>query len=133
MSTRGNYVFIDYPVKDNGNNEWVKDPEQIVNLKKGISDDTETIKRGNKIYIHWDNYPSGAIPRLFEFLSLEGARSRKYDKEYLSAWFVTFNCCLSNYYELKPFDIKEKAYSLKELKEYLENFSFNLLADSKCI
>lgn len=90
MSTRGNYVFCGYPYKDNGNGDWVKDPEQIVELKKGISDDTDLIKRANKIYVHWDNYPSYALPTLFEFLHLEGAQGRFNDHEYLSAWFVAY-------------------------------------------
>ena len=90
MSTRGNYVFCDYPLKDNGNNEWVEDPSQIVELKKGISDETDLIKHGNKIYVHFDNYPSHAIPNLFKFLQLGGAKGRSTDKEYLSAWFVAF-------------------------------------------
>lgn len=89
MSTRGNYVFIDYPVKEE-NSKWVKDPKALVNLKKGISNDDEVIKRGNKIYVHWDNYPSYALPTLFEFLNLDSALGRKTDKEYLSAWFVAF-------------------------------------------
>ena len=89
MSTRGNYVFIDYPVKEENGN-WVKDPSQIVELKKGVSDDLEVIKRGNKIYVHYDNYPSYALPTLFQFLHLSGAKARGFDKEYLSAWFVAF-------------------------------------------
>lgn len=90
MGTRGNYVFIDYPVKQVGENEWKPDAEAIVNLKLGISNDTECIKRGNKVYVHWDNYPSYALPTLFEFLHLKGAVGRKTDKEYLSAWFVAY-------------------------------------------
>lgn len=89
MSTRGNYVFIDYPVKEENGN-WVKDPEALVNLKLGISDDNEVIKRGNKIYVHFDNYPSYALPTLFEFLHLPGAKGRYNDVEYLSAWFVAY-------------------------------------------
>lgn len=89
MSTRGNYVFIDYPVKEE-NGDWVKDPQQIVDLKLGISDETPVIKHGNKIYVHFDNYPSHAIPALFEFLNLPGAKERSYDIEYLSAWFVAY-------------------------------------------
>ena len=90
MSTRGNYVFIDYPIKKVGENKWEKDPEAIVQMKLGISDETECIKKGNKIYVHWDNYPSYALPTLFEFLRLDSALGRKTDKEYLSAWFVAY-------------------------------------------
>lgn len=106
MSTRGNYVFVDYPIKETENGDWVRAPEQIVELKKGISNDNEIIKRGFKIYVHWDNYPSGALPRLFQFLKLKGAEGRAYDPSYLSAWFVTYNCCLNNDWELKPFDLE---------------------------
>ena len=108
MSTRGNYVFCGLPYKKDEEGNYVYDAEQIVNLKLGISDETPLIKNGLKVYVHWDNYPSGAIPRLFQFLSLEGALSRAGDESYLSAWFVTYNCCLSSYYELEPCDITKK-------------------------
>lgn len=88
MSTRGNYVFIDYPYKKNEEGKWVKDPEQIVELKKGISDETPLIQKGHKIYIHSDNYPSYALPNLFEFLNCDGAKTRANDPSYLAAWFI---------------------------------------------
>ena len=91
MSTRGNYVFVDYPYKKDEEGNWVKDPSQIVNLKLGISDETPLVKEGNKIYIHSDNYPSFALPNLFEFLNSKGAKARSNDSEYLSAWFVAHN------------------------------------------
>ena len=33
---------------------------------------------------------SYALPSLFQFLNLSGAKARGFDKEYLSAWFVAF-------------------------------------------
>lgn len=93
MATRGNYVFIEYPHKKDEDGKWVEDAEAIVKLKLGISNDNDIIKNGYKIYVHWDNYPSGAIPRLFEFLSFDGAKARSNDASYLSAWFVAYNCC----------------------------------------
>lgn len=90
MSTRGNYVFIEYPYVKNEDGEWVKDVKSITNLKLGISDDTEVIKRGRKIYVHFDNYPSYALPTLFEFLHLDESKGRNDDVEYLSAWFVVY-------------------------------------------
>lgn len=88
MSTRGNYVFIEYPYKQDENGKWVKDPSQIVELKKGISDETPVIKDGYKVYIHSDSYPSYALPNLFEFLNFDASIARGDDSSYLSAWFV---------------------------------------------
>ena len=95
MSTRGNYVFVDYPYKKeiiDGKEQWVKDPEQIVELKKGISNETPLIKDGYKIYVHSDNYPSYALPKLFEFLNYGGAIARGNDPSYLGAWFIADRC-----------------------------------------
>ena len=108
MSTRGNYVFAEYPYKKDDDGDYRLDPEQIVNLKKGISNETEVIKNGYKIYVHWDNYPSGALPRLLQFLELKGAKARAGDLPYLAAWFVTYNCCLNSHWELEPCDIAAK-------------------------
>lgn len=118
MSTRGNYVFIDYPVKEENGN-WVKDPEQIVELKKGISDETPLIKGGHKVYIHFDNYPSYALPNLFEFLNCDGAKSRANDPSYLSAWFIAHhavNRCLK--YGVKKPEFK----NWRERSEWYGNY-----------
>lgn len=88
MATRANYVFIDYPYKKDENGKWVKDPAQIVELKKGISNETPLIKDGYKVYIHSDGYPSYTLPKLFDFLNYPASISRGNDPSYLTAWFV---------------------------------------------
>ena len=42
------------------------------------------------IYVHWDGYPSRALPILVDFLTTEGARYRINDVEYLSAYYVAW-------------------------------------------
>lgn len=126
MSTRGNYVFIDYPVKEE-NGKWVKDSSQIVELKLGISNDSEVIKRGNKIYVHFDNYPSYALPTLFEFLNLPAAKARGSDKEYLSAWFVAFKTV-----GLNETFTDERSFTGVGLENYLNDwcdFTYVILPD----
>lgn len=100
MSTRGNYVFIDVPLKvddeliyikdENGN--FIVDVEELNQLEKTIDDELLSIKYGQKIYVHSDNYPSGAIPPLLEFLNTNGAKRRVNDDSYLAAWFTTYKC-----------------------------------------
>lgn len=112
MSTRGNYVFIDCPYKKNEEGEWVKDPSQIVELKKGISNETPLIKEGHKIYIHSDNYPSYALPNLFKFLNCDGAKARANDPSYLAAWFIAHHATnnLLSYNVKKPEGLTWKEY-----------------------
>ena len=50
----------------------------------------KSIKNAPKIYVHWDGYPSGALPILKDFLNSEGARHRQTDCEYLSAYYVAW-------------------------------------------
>ena len=60
-------------------------------MKKGISNETPLIEDGHKVYIHSDNYPSYALPNLFEYLNCDGAKARADDTSYLSAWFVAYH------------------------------------------
>lgn len=100
MSTRGNYVFIDVPLKvdedlnfvRNENGNFVVDYKELNQLEKTIDDELLSIKYGQKIYVHSDNYPSGAIPPLLEFLNTNGAKNRVNDESYLAAWFTTYKC-----------------------------------------
>lgn len=100
MSTRGNYVFISVPlVVDNNLNyvldetgSFVLDVNELQQLEESIDDSLLSIKRGQKIYVHSDNYPSNAVPSLLEFLNTDGAKSRANQHSYLGAWFVTFKC-----------------------------------------
>lgn len=100
MSTRGNYVFIDAPLKvdddlnfiKDEDGKWVVDVEELRQLEDTIDDDLISIKYGQKVYVHSDNYPSGAIPPLLEFLNTNGAKNRVNDDSYLAAWFVTYKC-----------------------------------------
>ena len=100
MSTRGNYVFIDVPYVVDEELNYVKDKEgrlildvkELNQLEKTIDDELLSIKYGQKIYVHSDNYPSGAVPPLLEFLNTSGAKNRVNDESYLAAWFTTYKC-----------------------------------------
>lgn len=74
MGTRHNVVF----------QQWEKEVKFNKNGKLNLN----CIKNANKIYVHWDGYPSGAIPILQEFLNSTGAQHRMCDNEYLSAYYV---------------------------------------------
>lgn len=119
MSTRGNYVFCRYPRKEDKEGNWVKDPAQIVELKKGISDETPLIQNGYKIYVHSDNYPSYALPNLIEFLNCGGAKARANDVSYLSAWFIAYHA--TNRLLRYNVEIPE-AKNWKERSEFRRNY-----------
>ena len=72
MSTRGNVVFLEEPL---ANMDYISN---------------EAFCNHPTIYVHSDMYPSGALPRIDEFLQTKGAKHRGYDHSYISAWFVTF-------------------------------------------
>lgn len=72
MSTRGNVVFLEEPL---ANMDYISN---------------EAFCNHPTIYVHSDMYPSGALPRIDEFLQTKGARHRGCDHNYISAWFVTF-------------------------------------------
>lgn len=72
MSTRGNVVFLEKPL---ANMDYISN-EALCNYPT--------------IYVHSDMYPSGALPRIDEFLRTRGAKHRGCDHSYISAWFVTF-------------------------------------------
>lgn len=77
MGTRHNIVFIN-------------DKESIKELKNGSISSARLSKNNPCVYVHWDGYPSGALPILIEFLSIAGAQNRICDKEYLAAWYVAY-------------------------------------------
>lgn len=72
MSTRGNVVFLEEPLE---NMNYISN---------------EAFYNHPTIYVHSDMYPSGALPRIDEFLRTRGAKYRCCDYSYISAWFVTF-------------------------------------------
>lgn len=72
MSTRGNVVFLEKPL---ANMDYISN---------------EAFCNHPTIYVHSDMYPSGALPRIDEFLRTRGAKHRGCDYSYISAWFVTF-------------------------------------------
>lgn len=72
MSTRGTVIFAE---------------REFLNMGK-LSE--KELYYEQSIYIHSDMYPSGALPRLVEFLTTQGAKSRAFDSSYLGAWFVGF-------------------------------------------
>lgn len=136
MSTRGNYVFIRYPIKEdeNGrfatddNGDFVIDEELRAKLYDSISDDDDLIKDGNKVYVHWDNYPSYAVPRLLRFLRLQGAQDRLSDRSYLSAWFVTYVCT-----EGKDVDWESKSFTGCGLENHLSDWADYTYVICPCI
>lgn len=94
MGTRHNIVFT-YP-------------ENVKYISKGKKISQANFKgKCPMIYVHWDGYPSGALPILKEFLQSEGAMHRKNDIEYLSAYYVAWKI------------IHDLGYSnLKEIDDY---------------
>lgn len=76
MGTRHNVVFM-YP-----ENEY----RILKNGKLSFA----SLKKNPMIYVHWDGYPSGALPILVEFLTSDGARYRINDTEYLSAYYIAW-------------------------------------------
>ena len=72
MSTRGTVIFLD---------------EKLSNMDKL---DPSKMEQYTSIYVHADMYPSGALPRIMDFLEIEGAKNRAFDYPYLGAWFVAF-------------------------------------------
>ena len=65
--------------------------EDIKYINKGKKISQANLKgKAPMIYVHWDGYPSGALPILQEFLQTEGAIYRKNDIEYLSAYYVAW-------------------------------------------
>lgn len=122
MSTRGNYVFIDYPYKENEEGKWVKDVEQIARLKKGISNDVPLIKDGFKVYLHNDNYPSYTIPKLFQFLNYPGAIARGNDASYLAAWFIADRCVNDLLKYRLAFENDDISFKDGSYKRFLEEY-----------
>lgn len=122
MSTRGNYVFVDYPYKKDKDGKWVKDPSQIVELKKGISNETPLIQKGYKVYVHSDNYPSYALPELFKFLNYPASISRGNDPSYLGAWFVADKAVNDILKYRVAFSREDISIFDKSYKEFIENY-----------
>lgn len=87
MGTRHNVVFMEKEGKyedDKGNKkEYGK-----LKFNKNGKLNMQCVKNYPKVYVHWDGYPSGALPILKEFLNSDEARSRMNDPEYLSAYYV---------------------------------------------
>ena len=93
MGTRHNVVFL-YP------------ENEIKYLKNGKVS-FASLKKNPMIYVHWDGYPSGALPILVEFLTSDGAKHRINDTEYLSAYYICWKV-------IHDFGIT----NLKELDDY---------------
>ena len=89
MSTRHNVVFMGTEgtyEDDKGNKkEYGK-----LKFNKDGKINLACIKDYPKVYVHWDGYPSGALPILRDFLNTDGARSRMHDPEYLSAYYIGY-------------------------------------------
>lgn len=79
MSTSANIIFAD---------SYSRSDEEY--LDKCVSQNFDYVQEGNQIYIHWDGYPEHILPILKSFLKLPGAKTRRIDSNYLSAWFVTY-------------------------------------------
>lgn len=75
MGTRHNVIFCE---------------KKEIEFNVGGKISLRCIKNSPKIYVHWDGYPSGALPILKEFLNSEGARHRNNDMEYLSAYYIAW-------------------------------------------
>ena len=86
MSTRGNVVFINFWTM-----ERMREENKNIDFQN-LKENSEELEYCNKIYIHSDMYPSGALPNLQEFLKMSGAKHRTTDSSYLSAWFVAYSC-----------------------------------------
>ena len=86
MGTRHNVVFqpCEYT------NEETKKRINEIKFNKDNTLNLNCVKNSNKIYVHWDGYPSGALPVLKDFLNSDGARNRMCDTEYLSAYYVAW-------------------------------------------
>lgn len=52
------------------------------------------------VYVHSDGFPEGLLPILTEYLRTDGAKSRKNDAEYLSAYFLAYSIIRKNGSEL---------------------------------
>ena len=118
MSTRGNYIFAEVP-RVNIDGEWVLDSNAVAKLTDSISNDDEIVKNGCLVYVHSDNYPSYALPNLFEFLESGGAKSRSNDPSYLSAWFVAYHA-VNN---LLRYNVEQpENQSFDEWKEFINEY-----------
>lgn len=89
MGTRHNVVFMGYEheYEDEKGNKKIANQLNFAKTKKVYK---KCLKDCPKVYVHWDGYPSGALPILKEFLNTEGARSRMHDPEYLSAYYISW-------------------------------------------
>lgn len=89
MGTRHNVVFLgpEYRYKDNNGNE-----QKMNKLKFNANGkiNLTCIKNAPKVYVHWDGYPSGALPILKDFLNTDGAKHRLNDEQYLSAYYIAY-------------------------------------------
>ena len=56
------------------------------------------------VYVHNDGYPKGILPVLTEYLRTDGAKSRKDDMEYLSAYFLAYSIIRKKGSELRKLD-----------------------------
>lgn len=86
MGTRHNVVFLGKEFYDKENNKKINELEFNKNGKIKI----RCLKNAPKIYVHWDGYPSGALPILRDFLNTDGAKNRLCDEQYLSAYYVAY-------------------------------------------
>lgn len=86
MGTRHNVVFQPCEYYDKETNKRINEIKFNKNNKLSL----KSIKNSNKIYVHWDGYPSGALPILRDFLNSDGARNRMCDTEYLSAYYIAW-------------------------------------------
>lgn len=77
MGTRHNVVFV-------------YNEDEIKILKNGKVSFANFKSKVPMVYVHWDGYPSGALPVLVEYLNSEGAKRRLHDPEYLSAWYIAW-------------------------------------------
>ena len=93
MSTNANIIFA--------SNYFKKDEDY---LDKFVDQEHDYVANGHQIYVHFDGYPENILNILNNFFKLEGAKKRREDPSYLSAWFVTYYCM---------------SYKLKYLQDFL--------------
>ena len=89
MGTRHNVVFMGkkYTYEDDNGNKKITNE---LKFNKSGKVNLTCLKNSPKIYVHWDGYPSGALPILKEFLNSQGARARMCDEQYLSAYYIAW-------------------------------------------
>ena len=120
MSTHANILILGEPIKLN---------------KRLSKQKIRSFENENVLYIHSDGYPSNILNWLLDFLKLNGAKFRSFDKYYLMSWLCTyFNVNIMTRYLNKNLDYSIFDKDYKEKKEKFINYEFkasdfNLLND----